>query len=142
MTKRQRKRLERYVRHLADELGLRDWTFVIGHRTADADKCAQIAVADEAKVARILFSADFWDHSPAERRDTVIHELLHCHTTPLTSVFEDLAEVVGRTVAHPTSRVVYRQIEWIINAIAGSIAPRFETMETLEKRAKKAKTAP
>lgn len=80
-----RDRLGNYVRELADLMGLRDWTFDIppyppvptvheGHRAL-----ASTDIAYGRRVATICFADDWAKWRRSDLRNTVVHELVHCH---------------------------------------------------------------
>jgi hypothetical protein len=85
MRKRDRKELGRYIRAVADEMGLRDWTFnvVIGDPTADLPgvdyALASIECVDGRKYAVITFHEATRAEPPERLRDTCWDEGLVVH---------------------------------------------------------------
>ena len=72
---------EKYVREVANQMGLRDWKIVIDDEPPeDEDAGAFNFVIYGRKVARLRFSTP---ESPEELRHWVTHELLHCHAALL-----------------------------------------------------------
>lgn len=120
----QRKALDAYVRWLANEVGLRDWTIRID-RDADGSEgaMASVRVVRGRKFAAIRLGADWATFTPDEVRHTLVHELVHAHTAPLDFIVEDTADalgshayamlVVGWNLAHETT----------VDALADVIAP-------------------
>lgn len=86
-----------YIRELADTMGLRDWTVGIAHDPPDADlECnAQVHIPTGRKMAMISFPPTWMDRDPGEFRQTVVHELLHCHFAPLGWTVEHTSPVLG-----------------------------------------------
>lgn len=89
MKKRRRQAIGNYVRHIGNEMGLRDWHFDIvfpGKLPASVlnedDEFAGVASCTSVpgqKRATIAFVENF-QHLPDEAiREVVVHELLHCH---------------------------------------------------------------
>lgn len=86
----------KYVREVADEMGLRDWHFNVfqmdeipegglQHHKGDGllgvGGCTPIT---GAKRANITFREDFREKTDAEdQREIVVHELTHCHVAQL-----------------------------------------------------------
>ena len=129
LTPKQRKRLGKYVRHVADELGLRDWVIHIEHAPLDADDPAMaVAVVPYGRSdVTLRFRGDFVHIDPDEQRMIVVHELLHCH---LPSRRADDMWGVGPLIGQAAATVLeerYRyDIESIVDRLAVSIAPSFE----------------
>jgi hypothetical protein len=73
-----------YLRHLADEMGLRDWTVFVHSDSPDDNR--HMAEADcvygqkriNVSVADKFFGGDEEDH-----RKTLVHELIHAHLAPM-----------------------------------------------------------
>ena len=130
MTARQRKLLGRYVRHVADRLGLREWTFDLhyGHTDA-AEAMAEIEITYGRRSASISFSDGFESLEPEERRMAVVHELVHAHHHEMMFLALNLAETMGDAV-EATFRTAYKQAEELAtDLLATSIAPHFALPE-------------
>lgn len=67
-----------YVRRLADQLMLKDWTFHIDAEDERPDAYATVRVVGGNEAA-IWVHSSFWDLDPEAQRQTLIHELCHCH---------------------------------------------------------------
>ena len=78
----QRAILGRYVRFIADELGLDGWVFVIPHAELDPDDgtLAQITITYGQQRAIVEFASDLAEYPLERRRHVIVHELLHCYT--------------------------------------------------------------
>lgn len=79
MTNRQHKRLGRYVRELANVLGLYEWSLLLGDEPADDDALTSVVVTDGQNRAVISVCKDFNTLELREKRRALIHELVHCH---------------------------------------------------------------
>lgn len=78
------KRLNRfgdYVRATANQLGLRDWTFRISHTPLlyENPRGAEIECMYGKREAIVRLRSDFQNHSKDQQRQTLVHELVHCH---------------------------------------------------------------
>lgn len=118
-----RRRFGTYIRGVADQIGLRDWTLMVCDGPPDGEGLAGKAVAmidipAGRRYAAIMLSDTFLDSTPAEQKQTILHELLHCH-------FQD-ACLIGETGIPDDLRFAFRlAIEHGIDAIAESIACLF-----------------
>ncbi len=68
-----------YLRVLADSFGLRDWRFEIADDPAPPKKLAMVQPMLEQSFAWVLLSERWADLAPERQRQTLVHELLHCH---------------------------------------------------------------
>jgi len=124
--------LERYIRWIANEMGLRDWTFhvVIAQPTAKGSDDgsghewgAMCTPIPGRKHATLTFHPERRDDELAELRQTVVHELVHCH-------FFGLWDTCRRDL--PLDEEAYemwiegvrRHMEYGVDAVADAIAPR------------------
>lgn len=122
-----------YLRALANDLGLRDWTIHTKYTPLDedgddSDANAKTVVTYGRKHAMIYLARDFNRLPREEQRQTLIHELLHCHfdaiEVPLRSG-EPLAFYIGEQQAGLLRGVVHERVELAVDGIAESIAPGF-----------------
>lgn len=152
LKKKQRKEIDRYVRHCADEMGLRDWTFRVDLNVSESDlravddhdggsdvwgascdpirgrKYATIALGREM-IGRLL------DGELEEFRQTIIHELAHCHLTPLWEQIR--LDLLGNNLMALSAYDVFmasaeRNLEYAVDAFADAIAPRMPIIELPE----------
>lgn len=77
-----RKQTEKYVRTVADRMGLRDWVFTIEAEEAEDGAVAQVDQTHGQKHANIWFADVFFTKEAAMQRHIVVHELVHCHLAP------------------------------------------------------------
>lgn len=84
-------RLKDYTMEVRDRLDLVDWTIdFICLPIEDASPIvASCEVIYGRRVAKIQFSRTFADQDPESIRETVIHELLHIHFSPIDRLFAD-----------------------------------------------------
>ncbi len=100
MRKREHAALSDYVRSCADALGLRDWLIVVDRTPCDDGSNAQSYLVYGRKLARLSFCRDFRDHKPEHQRQTVVHELIHCHFAAVDNMAEhDLEPQIGNAAA-------------------------------------------
>lgn len=88
MTKRQHKGIGRYLRDVADMIGLREWTLELSYEPAPGeDSLADCASTGGRLKARVRVCSDFNDLPLEVKRLTLIHELVHCHQQKGVEVF-------------------------------------------------------
>jgi hypothetical protein len=133
MKKRDRKALGHYIRWIADEMGLRDWTFDLiveeppprPHDDTDGEHVygATCQPIPGRKVARLVF-APWHRQSPKEDlRATVVHELTHCHFFGLWDTMRcDLLQTMGQGEYDMFIAGSERQMEYGVDAMALSLA--------------------
>lgn len=115
--------LTRYVRWVANELELRDWTITVTREAAPADALAHIRGTYGRKLALIDFAADFRSHDAEDQRHTVVHELVHCHLESATNmVLNDIEDSLGKTTDQVFWNGYKRQIEYGVDALASALA--------------------
>ena len=131
MKKKQRKTLESYVRWVADEIGLRDWTFHMDwDNPADEDDAASVWWPDGQKNARIRWNARFMEYRPELQRRYVVHELVHCHFSAMQDTVEnDLTPHLSRPTYDLYSRGFRRQLELGVDAVADALARRLPLID-------------
>lgn len=88
--------LGRYVRHLADLMGLRDWYLRLGDEAPeDEDWDGQCHVVYGRKVATISFRGGWEAWEPERLRWVAAHELIHCHVEPTRWSINNFKHAVG-----------------------------------------------
>jgi hypothetical protein len=119
LLKGDRGELGRYVRELADLVGLRDWTIVMKHgEPANDTSGADINVRYGQKVADIRFRTG-WETMPADDlRWLVTHELVHCHLWRLDQRLCDVKPVMGDTAYTLYQFAVQEELEHTVDGIA------------------------
>lgn len=84
MNHRQHSTYTTYLRTLADLMGLKDWEITLSWDYSDDDSAAAMCHTTYGrKTALIRFGVAWWDNDPETQRYYCVHELLHCHTTPM-----------------------------------------------------------
>jgi hypothetical protein len=73
--------------------------------------------------AELAVSDEFLAASPADRRYTMVHELLHVHLAPLSHRADDLVEHLPKKARDGWETALYRDEELIVDALAQLIAP-------------------
>lgn len=130
----------RYVRWAANAIGLRDWEFYIerqGIREDDpelSDESNRTLAFVEAppgrRFAKVKFCEDFRELDPRHQRHTVVHELVHCHFTPMQHQVEyDLERHLSQQMDDLFSTTFRRNLEYGVDAVASVIAENLPLIE-------------
>jgi hypothetical protein len=91
MTSAQRRVIGRYVRQVADALGLKDWWLqVMWAQPASDNYQAQVGSDPGGRTAYLWFRDDLLEQTPADVRQTVVHELLHVHRRNIVHLMDQL----------------------------------------------------
>lgn len=124
MKKRERKALARYVRWVANEIGLRDWTFHMDwDRPAEDGDAASVWWPEGQKHAKIRWNPRFREYGPDLQRRYVVHELVHCHFAAMQdTVEEDLQPHLARPTYDIYSQSFRRALEYGVDAVAEALA--------------------
>lgn len=130
MRRRDRRVLAEYIRTTADRLGLRDWTFELQHEPCDDDALASVHPCEGRKVATICVAHDFRERKPAEQRQTIVHELIHCHHASASDIIRlDLVKQLSQSTYDVVFFGFRRQMEYMVDGIAEGIAHHFPMIE-------------
>lgn len=137
MRKRDRKALAHYVRHIADEMGLRDWSFNVVVEQPDTPENpdghqwgASCAPIPGRKGATLTFAPWTRDCTREELRETVVHELTHCHFFGLWDTLRrDTLQELGQSAYNLLIAGCERHMEYGVDAVAEAIAPRMPLID-------------
>jgi hypothetical protein len=127
LSKRRRRLLDVYLRALADELGLRDWTIELMH--AAPEEGTAFAASDSnygRRVLKVWFREDFRKSNPEEQRMVCVHELLHAHIEATDwYLLKTLPGMIGQAAWVPIREHLREQRELAVDALATSIAKHY-----------------
>lgn len=131
MTDGQRDSLGEYIRRIADEMALRDWTFSVLSEPAEADESAHIDITYGRKHALIRVAHDFVEFRPAAQRHSIVHELVHCHLEPACSIFQnEVQDALGFASGSLLWAGFKRNVEYGVDGLADAIAPLLPLWDT------------
>jgi len=124
MRKRDRRELERYVRWVADEMELRDWTIEVSSEPPGRDDAiATMQPVDGRKLAVMRLCPGFRDREAEDQRHTIVHEILHCHFAAADHAVEnDLEGLLGKPADGIFYEAFRRSLEYGIDATAAAVA--------------------
>lgn len=146
MKRKQKRAIDEYVRWCADAVGLRDWTLAVDitddadlRATDDHDGTGQVWGAACApirgrKYATIKFGYEAIAGLEAGDRETfrqtLAHELTHCHFAPLWDQLRlDLLEHLGQATYNVFIASAERNLEYGVDAVGEAIAPALPLIE-------------
>lgn len=123
MKKKDRRELERYIRAMANEMELRDWTLTLADEPCESQNDATCTPTFGQKIATIRVCKDFRSLDAERQRKTVVHELLHCHWHAAWGMVDnDLEKALGAQADLLFSVGFNRNAEYAIDATAGALA--------------------
>jgi hypothetical protein len=83
-----------YVRKLADMMNLKDWTIKISDDPPDNSNFEASCYCPEGqRLCTIHFSESFLNNKPEQQRETIVHELQHCHMEPFKRSVQKIAGI-------------------------------------------------
>jgi hypothetical protein len=100
--KKHRKRIKAlypYVREIADKMGLKDWGVTLGDDYPEEGANASASFSGGRKYVVIRFKKKFYKESLEDLRETVCHELIHCHFAFLDMPLENSLGPVAKAFA-------------------------------------------
>ena len=118
----------RYVNSMKKILHLSDWNVVLNNEPCASDALAETEVITGQHHAKIYLSKSYIKETPENIRSTIVHELLHCHLSPISElsveILKPLADDLGgsRVIKSAINGIEYeteRSIDGISEAISG-----------------------
>lgn len=120
-----------YVRDIADRMHLRDWSILVSDDPADVpddgiddERCATFSGTLGRRAAFIWINREWWEQAtPEERRQTIVHELIHAHEHAAREVVIHALTVYPRRTADVLQGIYDVQNEYTIDTLADVITP-------------------
>jgi hypothetical protein len=130
MRKRDRRELTRYIRWVANEMELRDWTLTLADEACEPKYDATCQPAHGQKLATISVCKEFRSQDPERQRRSVVHELLHCHWHAAWEMVDaDLEKALGGQADLLFSAGFNRNAEHALDATAHALAKHLPLIE-------------
>ena len=134
----------RYVILLKKMLHLSDWTIVMQNEPCSSDCLAETDVITGQHLAKMYLSKTYTKDTPENLRATIIHELLHCHLSPISELSEEILkpladELGGSRVIKSAINGIEYETERSIDGISEAIAPYFPLPNMPKKKKVKKK---
>jgi hypothetical protein len=131
VNRKQKDTLGAYVRWVANELGLRDWTFeLVWEPPEEENAVASVQPTEGRKVAVVKFCSDFLELKPEDQRNCVVHELIHCHHVGATDMVRlDLLKHLSQQSYEIFWGGFVRQIEYMTDGLAEAFAPHMPLID-------------
>lgn len=129
-TPEQREAVGRYVRTIADQMGLRDWAFSLMYDPAANDALAMITPVYGRKVASIWFCRAFAELEIEVIRQSICHELVHTMVNPITTTLEEIGpRLLGDSAWLVLWKATKERVELATDQIADAIAPTLPLLD-------------
>lgn len=117
-------------------MALRDWTIDLQRQPCDDDCNAQASLVYGRKIVRIRVSRDFRGFDLERVRQTVVHELVHCHFAAADMQVEhDLPDHLGKQAAELFFDSFRRNMEYGVDAMAAALAPHMPLIDWPKEKA-------
>jgi hypothetical protein len=114
----------RYLRTVADQLGLRHWVVEVDHEPTEGDALAEVRLALERRRMRVRYAVEFDQADEEEQRLAVCHEVLHCHHRDLFQTVEaGVRDELGGAAFRLFIGSVRRDLERMVDALSEVVAP-------------------
>jgi hypothetical protein len=141
MRDERRQKFAPYIRHLADLMYLRDWTFELHDTPPDnARHGACVYVPFGRCYCNVYVNDKFLDFPPAIQRSTLVHELLHCHFEPMR---ESAMQALSKREYKLWNIAFERGIDQTAMAWAESLPlPEFPNAENQEEKKEEEQVSP
>ena len=136
----------RYVILIKKMLRLSDWTIIMQNEPCSSDCLAETDVITGQHLAKMYLSKTYTKDTPENLRATIIHELLHCHLSPISELSEEILkpladELGGSRVIKSAINGIEYETERSIDAISEAIAPYFPLPSMPKKKKARKKKA-
>jgi hypothetical protein len=112
-----------YIRRMGDALLLRDWDLMLSRDRASCNNHASISLHEAKNQGTISLGQDWESRTPEQQRQTITHELLHCHTARLCRTMTRLAEKDKRDLIEYVDASFDNEEEIVIDALSRVLAP-------------------
>ena len=125
MKPKRRRQVATYLRDLADRMELRDWTVRFLHEPCGDGSLAECRVVYGRKWVDVQVCSRFFDMPPDEQRQTLVHELVHCHFDAVEGVMRDArqAKAFPKRARRVVEHAQHRAVEHGVDAVAEALAP-------------------
>jgi hypothetical protein len=125
VTAAEQETLGKYVRLIADRIGLRDWSLEV--RPEPPNEVSALATCEPVfgrKLAVLRVCDRFRSLTAAEQREIVVHELLHCHLAAAADAVRlDLPHVVPDHTFQVFWSSYERAVEYAVDGLTAAVAP-------------------
>lgn len=132
-SKTRQRKLERYVEKVKPLLGIQDWeVFIAQDAPTKKGVVANCSRMKHRKVGILRFGPQFWRMPQHERKETVIHELLHCVLAQVSDVVDfQAAELLEDPVADALWASHEMASEYAIDSLSVGLAKVFPDLPNL-----------
>lgn len=139
MKKPKSKEVRKYMRKLAKKLGVstKVWPWVVTWSARNSDgRIAEIILNKPHSAARVNLFAPFSLESPADQRDTLVHELLHCETEKVIALAKNLKDCHPDHIPKSLEDDLNTAHETLVCTLARMIAPHMPPVPWAKKKGK------
>ena len=113
-----------YVSMLASMMALKDYDIRIEFSdSSDSSAFARVMPWPDQKRATLLLDTMFLSASPDDQRQTLVHELVHCHLFNVSAAPGPVSSHLDPVLADVLSSLVFTEVERATDALADALAP-------------------
>lgn len=123
LTKRERRAVEDFVTAAKPRLRLADWTVRFDFKSLPQDSTATMAHLPKSRWATLTLGESFRRESAQVQRQTLVHELVHCHLFDLHETAERLVEDLTLGDAQAARTLLIDRCEWAVDTLADAFVP-------------------
>lgn len=120
-----------YLAKLQTLMRLSDWEITVSFDTPAEDDCyAEIKPAKDQRRAELMFGKQFFFCTPADQRQTLVHELLHLHLVNAEEMATGaVASAVDDSAMRAFDGAFSCEVERTVDVLADVIAPLLDRFE-------------
>lgn len=113
--------LHNYLTTLTHTLHLTHWNITIDPTPCDENCWADITITPNQNTATINLAPNWHTWTPKETRDTLLHELIHCHLNQFNELTQELTDT------HPETTTINKALDYtnerITDTLTNILAP-------------------
>lgn len=129
VTKREAQAVADFASEVLTTLNMPGWRILVMDEPADDDSVASIDTVYGKYTAQVYLASDWMKRTDQDRRETVVHEMLHLLHFRINHIFDDAAELM-RDHEHEALNTRYRrETELMVDHLAKFLA-RTHTLES------------
>lgn len=117
------KRMCAYVVELQPLMRLSHWHIEVPDVEPETDAWADVVRLQHAQDAVIRLSDQHFDNTPEQQRETIVHELLHCHLRDLIGVPQMIKQEISLPLFAALGDRISHEEECLVDALAQLLAP-------------------
>jgi hypothetical protein len=128
VTKREAQAVADFASEVLTALRMPSWQVLVMEEPADEDCVASISTVEGKYTAQLYLASDWMKRTDQDRRETVVHEMLHLLHFRVNHVIEDAELLLREHEAADLDRRYHRETELMVDHLAKFLS-RTHTLE-------------